>query len=178
MKQITKWLGMFLAGLLIAGCSGDKLAGDIEVEWEVDERRYKAIVKDDEGTAQVQLVCQYVGKAPEEPVDTIVRRNWKVEDTDFYHYQLVNLTDKPIELVNVSFRLKKGKGGKIYDTKTQAAIDKDWGGHIIPPRGKLTRRNSWVWGKEDENVLHKIYLARSSGKSFEIDTQLVYKRRK
>ena len=68
--------------------------------------------------------------------------------------------------------------GKIYDTKTQAAIDKDWGGHIIPPRGKLTRRNSWVWGKEDENVLHKIYLARSSGKSFEIDTQLVYKRRK
>jgi len=96
MKQITKWLGMFLAGLLIAGCSGDKLAGDIEVEWEVDERSYKAIVKDDEGTAQVQLVCQYVGKAPEEPVDTIVRRNWKVEDTDFYHYQLVNLTDKPL----------------------------------------------------------------------------------
>ena len=111
-------------------------------------------------------------------MDTIVRRNWKVEDTDFYHYQLVNLTDKPIELVNVSFRLKKGKGGKIYDTKTQAAIDKDWGGHIIPPRGKLTRRNSWVWGKGDENVLHKIHLARSNGKSFEIDTQLVYKRRK
>jgi len=29
----------------------------------------------------------------------------------------------------------------------------------------------------DENVLHKIYLAKTDGKSFEIDTQLVYKRR-
>ena len=177
MKQITKWLGMILAGLLIAGCSGDKLAGDIEVEWEVDERSYKAIVKDDEGTAQVQLVCQYVGKAPEEPVDTIVRRNWKVEDTDFYHYQLVNLTDKPIELVNVSFRLKKGKEERFMTPKRRPRSIRI-GGAYYPTPGKLTRRNSWVWGKEDENVLHKIYLARSNGKSFEIDTQLVYKRRK
>jgi hypothetical protein len=100
-----------------------------------------------------------------------------MEDTDFYHYQLVNLTDQPIELVNVSFRLKEGKDGKIFDTKTQAAIDQDWGGHVIPARGKLTRRNAFVWGKGDENVLHKIYLAKTDGKSFEIDTQLVYKRR-
>lgn len=163
--------------LLLFGCSGDKLAGDIDVEWEADERSYKAIVKDDEGTARVQLICQYVGKAPEEPLDTEVRRNWKMNDTDFYHYQLVNLTDEPVELVNVSFRLKNGKGGKIYDTKTQVAIDKDWGGHIIPARGKLSRRNAFVWGKSDENVLHKIYLAKSGGNSFEIDTQLVYKRR-
>jgi len=168
---------MALAILVSSGCSGDKMAGDIEVEWDADERSYKAVVNDADGTARVQLVCQYVGKAPEEPIEPPVSRDWKMEDTDFYHYQLVNLTDQPIELVNVSFRLKEGKGGKIFDTKTQSAIDQDWGGHVIPARGKLTRRNAFVWGKGDENVLHKIYLAKTDGKSFEIDTQLVYKRR-
>ena len=60
--------------------------------------------------------------------------------------------------------------------KTQAAIDKDWGGHLIQPKETLTRRNAWVWGKAKENVLHKIYTARAGGKSFQVDTQLVYKR--
>ena len=162
----------------IIGCSNDKLAGDINVTWDPDGRSYKAIVNDKDGNQCVQLVCKYVGKKPEEPIDPIkMTRNWRVNDTDFYHYKLINLTDHPIELVNVSFRLKKGKGGKIYDTKTQQAIDEDWGGHIISARGHLLRRNAFVWGKGDENVLHKIYLAKSDGKSFEIDTQLVYKRR-
>ena len=177
MKSIIVSVLAGVLGLFISGCSGDDLAGNIDVTWESDERSYKAIVKDNDGIARVQLVCQYVGKKPQEPLDQNMTRDWKSSDTDFYHYQLVNLTDDPVELVNVSFRLKEGKGGKIFDTKTQVAIDKDWGGHIIPARGKLSRRNAFVWGKGDENVLHKIYLAKSAGKSFEIDTQLVYKRR-
>lgn len=160
----------------MAGCSGDKLAGDIEVEWEENKRSYKAIVKDEAGTARVQLICQYVGKQPEAPVEETISRDWNKNDTDFYHYKMVNLTDEPVELMSVSFRLKTGKQGKIYDVKGQGQIDTDWGGHIIPPRGNLTRRNAFVWARGQGNVLHKIYLAQSAGQQFEIDTQLVYKR--
>lgn len=169
---------IWAAGLLIglAGCSGDKVAGDIEVDWEDDQRSYKAIVKDNEGTPRVQLICQYVGKKPEEPVKETITRDWKANDTDFYHYKMVNLTDQPIELSNVSFRLKTGKNEEIYDTKGQGQIDKDWGGHIIPARGNLTRRNAFVWALGAENVLHKIYSAKSAGQEFDIDTQLVYQR--
>jgi len=177
MKQVFKFVLMTALGLGMSGCSGDKLAGDIDITWQTDGRSYKAIVNSSDGTACVQLTCEYVGKKPEEPLGHIkLTRDWKTSDTDFYHYQMENLTDQPIELVNVSFRLKEGKSGKIYDTKTQIDIDKDWGGHIIPARGILSRRNAFVWGKGDENVLHKIYLAKTGEKSFEIDTQLVYKR--
>jgi len=177
MRKILRYTVAIIFLIALTGC-GDKLAGDIKVEWEADKRSYKAVVKDDDGTARVQLVCQYVGKAPEEPVDTVIRRNWQTQDTDFYHYKLVNLTDKPIELMNVSFRLKEGKGEKIYDTKGQTAIDSDWGAHIIPPGESLSRRNSWVYGIREENVLHKIYTAKTEGVAFKIDTQLVYNQQK
>ena len=176
MIKIHKYYLVFFLAVSLVGCSEYKLAGDINVDWDKDGRSYKAIVNDEDGNACVQLVCQYIGKKPEEPLDHNITRDWKTEDTDFYHYKMINLTDKPIELVNVSFRLKTGKDGKVFDTKTQKAIDRDWGGHIIPSRGSLTRRNSIVWGKKDENILHKIYLARTNGNKFEIDTQLVYKR--
>ena len=177
MRKLYSKLGVVICSVvLLSGCSPDKVAGNIEVDWEKDERSYTAIVKDDGGTERVRLECQYVGKAPEEPVETEINRNWSTDDTDFYHYKLVNLTDKPIELVHVSFRLKEGKGGKIYDTKDQKAIEKDWGSAVISANGDLSRRNAWTWGKGTENVLHKIYLAKSDGQSFQIDTQLVYRR--
>ena len=162
--------------LVLAGCSGDKLAGNIDVEWDADKRSYKAMVKDEVGDVRVQLICQYVGKEPEEPVEETISRDWKRNDTDFYHYKMVNLTDEPVELTSVSCRLKTGKKGKIYDVKGQDQIDKDWGGHVIPPRGNLTRRNAFVWARGKANVLHKIYQAKSAGQQFDIDTQLVYKR--
>ena len=171
-------LAIAIVGIVfLSGCSGDKLAGDIKIDWD-DGRNYQAVVKDGDGTERVQLICQYIGKGPEQPIKTPISRDWKVSDTDFYHYTMVNLTDHPIELLNVSFRLKEGKGEKIYTTKTQTDIDKSLSGHVLPPRGKLYRRNAWVWGKGNANVLHKIYSARAEGKSFKIDTQLVYKRRK
>ena len=177
MKTYVTLVMTILGILVISGCSGDKLAGDIKIEWDGD-RSYKAIVKDDDGTERVQLDCQYIGKGPEQPMKTPIDRDWKVSDTDFYHITMVNLTDHPIELVNVSFRLKEGKGGKIYATKTQTEIDKSWGAHVLPPRGQLNRRNAIVWGKGKANVLHKIYLAKTEGKSFKIDIPLVYKRHK
>ena len=110
MRRLYSKLGVVICSVvLLSGCSRDKVAGNIEVDWEKDERSYTAIVKDDGGTERVRLECQYLGKAPEEPVETEIKRNWSTDDTDFYHYKMVNLTDKPIELKQVSFRLKKGR---------------------------------------------------------------------
>ena len=177
MRRLYRKLGVVICSVvLLSGCSRDKVAGNIEVDWEKDERSYTAIVKDDGGTERVRLECQYVGKAPEEPVGTEISRNWSTDDTDFYHFTLVNLTDKPIELKQVSFRLKKGKEGKVYEIKNQKTIELDWGSAVIAPNGDLSRRNAWTWGKGKENVLHKIYLATSDGQTFQIDTQLVYRR--
>ena len=177
MRRLYRKLGVGICSVvLLSGCSQDKVAGNIEVDWEKDERSYMAIVKDDGGTERVRLECQYVGKAPEEPVETEISRNWSTDDTDFYHFKLVNLTDKPIELKQVSFRLKKGKEGKVYEIKNQKTIELDWGSAVIAPNGDLSRRNAWTWGKGKENVLHKIYLATSDGQTFQIDTQLVYRR--
>ena len=177
MRRLYSKLGVVICSVvLLSGCSRDKVAGNIEVDWEKDERSYTAIVKDDGGTERVRLECQYVGKAPEEPVETEISRNWSTDDTDFYHFKLVNLTDKPIELKQVSFRLKKGKEEKVYEIKNQKAIESDWGSAVIAPNGDLSRRNAWTWGKGKENVLHKIYLATSDGQTFQIDTQLVYRR--
>ena len=81
-------LAMTVLGILVSsGCSGDKLAGDIKIDWDGD-RSYKAIVKDDDGTERVQLDCQYVGKGPEQPMKTPIDRDWKVSDTDFYHIEI------------------------------------------------------------------------------------------
>ena len=177
MRRLYRKLGVVICSIvLLSGCSRDKVAGNIEVDWEKDERSYTAIVKDDGGTERVRLECQYVGKAPEEPVETEISRNWSTDDTDFYHFKLVNLTDKPIELKQVSFRLKKGKEGKVYEIKDQKTIESDWGSAVIGSNGDLSRRNAWTWGKGKENVLHKIYLATSDGQTFQIDTQLVYRR--
>ncbi len=64
----------------------------------------------------------------------------------------------------------------IYETRPQSEIDKELGETILEIDGKLERRNSWVFGLGNANVLHKIYRARSGGKTILIDTHLVYKR--
>ena len=55
-------------------------------------------------------------------MDKPIDRDWKTQNTDFYHYQLVNLVDEPIGRA-LHFRLKTGRGGKIYDTKGVDAIE-------------------------------------------------------
>ena len=103
-------------------------------------------------------------------------RDWKIQNTDFYHYQLVNLVDEPIELRALHFRLKTGRGGRIYDTKGVDAIETELGGSVIQPHQFLERHNSWVFGKASQNTLHKIYEAYVGSERLRVDVPLVFSR--
>ena len=59
MRRLYSKLGVVIcSAVLLSGCSRDKVAGNIEVDWEKNERSYTAIVKDDGGTERVRLECQ------------------------------------------------------------------------------------------------------------------------
>ena len=59
-------------------------------QWSADRRSYKATAVDNSRRPCVEVVCHYLGKAPVEPIDKPIDRDWKTQSTDFYHYQLVN----------------------------------------------------------------------------------------
>ncbi|MDG1890419.1 MAG: hypothetical protein P8L18_03830 [Verrucomicrobiota bacterium] len=160
----------------IAGCSGDKTAGNMHFQWEADGRSYTAEAMDDQGVPWVRLTCRYLGKAPEQPIEQEISRDWRSQNTDFYHYEMTNLLEEDITLMDMSLRLKKGKGGRIYETRGQPAIEKELSGFVLERGGSLKRRNSWVFGKAGANVLHKIYTARAGDRTIKIDTHLVYQR--
>ena len=78
--------------------------------------------------------------------------------------------------MDMSFRLKKGRNGRIYETRGQDGIEKEFSAFVIEQGGSLERRNSWVFGMGQENVLHKIYTAKAGNRTIKIDTHLVYRR--
>ena len=160
----------------ISGCGGDKTAGNMSFQWEADGRSYIAIAMDEKGTPWVRLNCSYQGKAPEKPIDQEITRDWQRQNTDFYHYELTNLLEEDITLMDMSFRLKKGRNERIYETRGQDGIEKEFSSFVIEQGGSLERRNSWVFGKGQENVLHKIYTAKAGNSTIKIDTHLVYRR--
>jgi hypothetical protein len=46
---------------------------------------------------------------------------------------------------------------------------------VLESKGTLERKNSWVWGKFNPDVLHKIYHAKADGEEFLIDVHLTFK---
>ena len=176
MKHILKAMVLVLSGLFLAACGGDHYEANMTYQWSADRRSYKATAVDNSGRPCVEVVCHYLGKAPAEPMDKPIDRDWKTQNTDFYHYQLVNLVDEPIELRALHFRLKTGRGGKIYDTKGVDAIETELGGSVIHPHQLLERHNSWVFGKANENTLHKIYEAYIGSEMLRVDVPLVFSR--
>lgn len=101
----------------------------------------------------------YHGKAPDllfggaEP-----SYDWKSCDTDFYSCTLRNLSNYPIQLREVHAELDKGSL-KSSTPKDSSYLTERWGGSLLPPRESLTRRNTWAWGKGEQNTLHKTFRA-------------------
>ena len=62
-------------------------------------------------------------------------------------------------------------------TRTMKRRGKLWI-RVFPQKSYSKKPLEVRMGKGKANVLHKIYLAKTEGKSFKIDTQLVYKRHK
>ena len=161
---------------LLTSCSNSKqIFGNMSFEWSSDKRSYTAIAKTKAGKEMVKVDCRYVGKKPDEKMEEPISRDYRVNTTDFYHYKFINLTDKTITLESVDYRFDRGQYKKIFQRKTQRDIADYMNSSILEPKGTLERKNSWVWGKFNPDVLHKIYHARAEGEEFLIDVHLTFK---
>ncbi|MGB0582912.1 MAG: hypothetical protein ACPGVU_24785, partial [Limisphaerales bacterium] len=122
------------------------------------------------------IKCQYLGKEPEKPIETEISRDWKTADTDFYHFAITNVSEHPITLSKVKYRLAEVRHGAVHRTATKADIEKEFGTAVIEPGKSVVRRNSWVWGmNEQSRTMHKTYLGQSNNQDVKLDVVLVYR---
>jgi len=157
---------IILAGLLLqallCGCSAkrDDLA---DVSWtRTNDREYVATWSVD-GIPTLEVELSYHGKEPKLPFDgPEPTYDWKSRDTDFYSCVIRNLTDEPIRLKDVTSEMESGKqkAPVLHDAEY---IKARWGSDVVRPGASLTRRNTWVWGMEDHNLLTKTYSAEFAG---------------
>jgi len=170
-------INLLLLGLaLLASCSNSKQSfGNMSFEWSSDKRSYTAIAKTKEGKEMVKVECRYVGKKPDGKLEESISRDYRYNPTDFYHYKFINLTDKTITLESVDYRFDRGQYKKVFKRKTRSDIADYMKSSVLEPKGTLERKNSWVWGKFNPDVLHKIYNAKVDGEEFLIDVHLTFK---
>ena len=161
---------------LLASCSNSKQSfGNMSFEWGSDEKSYKAIAKTKDGREMVKVECRYVGKKPEGELSEPISRDYRQNPTDFYHYKFTNLTDKTITLESVDYRFDRGQYKKVFKQKTRGDIADYMKSSVLESKGTLERKNSWVWGKFNPDVLHKIYNAKVDEEEFLIDVHLTFK---
>jgi len=146
--------------MLSTGCSEDlieDLATDHTV-WE-DDRQYLATWSLEE-VPLLEVKVAYLGKKPDLPFEGVEPTyDWTVRNTDFYSISIRNLTDQSIELTSVQVEMDKGKMKKATRYGSSYLLDR-WRTTIIPPKGSIKRRNTWVWGKGETNTLIKTYGAK------------------
>lgn len=155
-RVLTRGVTAVLLYALLACCSGkvDDLAGS-EWNWKNDREYVATWSVQDVPVLEVGL--SYHGKEPDLPfTGPEPPHDWRSRDTDFYSCVLRNLTGQPMRLRSVRLELDKGKPGKEGPHGTAYLVER-WGSDIIPPGGVLSRRNTWVWGKGNENTLTKTY---------------------
>ena len=159
---------------LLPSCSNQNF-GNMSFEWDSDKRSYTAIAKTKEGKEMVKVECVYVGKKPDGKLEKPISRDYTRNPTDFYHYKFINLTDKTITLESVDYRFDRGQYKKIFQRKTRRDIADYMNSSVLEPQGTLERKNSWVWGKFNPDVLHKVYHAKAEEEGFLIDVHLNFK---
>lgn len=151
-------LAILFLGLLLAGCSSGYSPDDLaEGDWKRDGDREYVTTWSMDGVPLLEVTLQYHGKQPDLPFDgPQPSYDWKSRNTDFYACTLRNLTDLPIELRSLHFDLDLGTWKK-KNPQDSTYLAKRWGTTRIPPNGSLNRRNTWIWGKADKNMLRKTF---------------------
>jgi hypothetical protein len=156
-----KKLEFFLIGLvltLVTACSSkkDDLA---QSDWDRQGEREYVATWSVQDIPVIEVTLTYHGKTPSLPFDgPEPSYDWKSRDTDFYSCVLRNLTDYPVQLREVHAEMEKGSFSSS-PPKDSVYLAERWGSSVLPPRGSLTRRNTWVWGKGAQNTLHKTFRA-------------------
>ena len=165
--------------LVTAGCGSynSTYYGNITYNWQENLKSYNAIVKDNNNKEIIRIECEYIGNKPKGKIKGGINRDYKKNHVDFYNYKIFNLTKENIKLKKVKYRFDKGQYKKVFSIKNENEISEDLNGNIIFSNSFLERKNSWVWGKFNPDVLHKIYTAETdSGYIFEIDIHLKYQK--
>lgn len=147
-----------LLGLLLAGCSSGYSPEDLaDGNWKRNGDREYVTTWNMDGVPLIEVTLEYGGKQPNLPFDgPKPTYDWKTRNTDFYACTLRNLTDLPIELRSLHFDLDRGTWKK-KNPEDGSYLAKRWGSTRIPPNGSLNRRNTWIWGKADKNMLRKTF---------------------
>ena len=154
----------FLSFLLLQflnGCSLDNsVSADLaQADWIRTNQREFITVWSVDDIPFIEVTLEYTGKEPDLLDSGILPDyDWKVKNTDFYNCSFRNLTDVPIELVEVYFELEKGKWRNENPQRAEHIASR-WGSNSIAPHETIQRKNSWVWGKGSENTLNKTYTA-------------------
>jgi hypothetical protein len=151
-------LAILFLGLLLAGCSSGYSPDDLaDGDWKRNGDREYVTTWSMDGVPLLEVTLQYHGKQPDLPFDgPQPSYDWKSRNTDFYACTLRNLTDLPIELRSLHFDLDLGTWKK-KNPQDSTYLAKRWGTTRIPPNGSLNRRNTWIWGKADKNMLRKTF---------------------
>ena len=111
--------GVSIIWPFLAACGGDHYEANMTYQWSADRRSYKATA-DNRGALVRWFVI--ISVAPAEPMDKPIDRDWKTQNTDFYHYQLVNLVDEPIELRALHFRSKQEEEAKYMTPRASMPL--------------------------------------------------------
>jgi hypothetical protein len=115
----------------------------------------------------------YLGKTA--PPGAVVAHDWHQLDTDFYRTTLRNRSGYTLELLSLRYAMAKGP---LFSpaVKDRAAIAADCGSATLRPGDVVRDEDSYVWAREDSNVLKRTVSLRMDGRTLTLELPLRYQR--
>jgi len=138
-----------------SGGSGGR--SNVDVEWTYDSEREFTAIYTVNGVRAIEAKLKYLGKSPDLPFKGKgPNYDWRSRSTDFYTSSMKNLTEYPIRLKSIRYKLKKGTFSGT-NPQYESYLKAYWTSTVIVPGQTVTRKNNWVWGKAQTNTLTKTY---------------------
>ena len=130
---------------------------NVDTEWTYESEREFTAIYTVNGVRAIEAKLKYLGKSPNLPFQGKgPNYDWRSRRTDFYTSSMKNLTEYPIRLKSISYKLKKGRFSGT-NPQYESYLKAYWTSTVILPGQTVTRRNNWVWGKAQTNTLTKTY---------------------
>ena len=130
---------------------------NVDTEWIYDSEREFTAIYTVNGVRAIETKLKYLGKSPNLPFQGKgPNYDWRSRRTDFYTSSMKNLTEYPIRLKSISYKLKKGTFSGT-NPQYESYLKAYWTSTVIHPGQTVTRRNNWIWGKAQTNTLTKTY---------------------
>lgn len=130
---------------------------NVDTEWTHDSEREFTAIYTVNGVRAIEAELKYLGKSPNLPFQGKgPNYDWRSRRTDFYTSSMKNLTNYPIRMKSISYKLKKGTFSGT-NPQYESYLKAYWTSTVILPGQTVTRKNNWVWGKAQTNTLTKTY---------------------